>query len=126
MKRPIAILISFLYLMLSSGVGLNVHYCAGKVSSISLNYKKDANCGCAENTKKSCCHDKQAFIKVKDSHQSPADIKIIPVTTNNFLSDNILNGFNDSGLNEVITQARYSPPKYLKKELHIFIRILLV
>lgn len=125
-KRSISICIMLLYLMLSTGVALNIHYCAGKISSITINYKSDPNCGCGGESKSSCCKDKQAYVKVKDSHQYSADVKVKPIVSSSFLLSNILDHSENTYIAEVITQATHSPPKYLKKELHLFIRILLV
>lgn len=116
----------FLYLMLSTGVALNIHYCAGKISSITVNYKSDPNCGCGGENKSGCCKDKQAYVKVKDSHQYSADVKVKPIVSANFLLSNVLDNSEHADVAEVITQATHSPPKYLKKELHLFIRVLLV
>lgn len=126
MKRSISICLMLLYVMLSTGVALNIHYCAGKISSITINYKSDPNCGCGGESKSNCCKDKQAYVKVKDSHQYPADVKVKPIISANFLLSNVLDKSENTDIAEVITQATHSPPKYLKKELHLFIRVLLV
>ena len=60
-NKHIGILLTFLILASNMGFALNVHYCHGEVSSVSLAYKADAPCGANEKkeTKKSCCAAKE-------------------------------------------------------------------
>lgn len=76
MKKYILILFSVFYLVIISGVNLNLHYCGGKIISVSLFHSKnDIGCCGKKMTKKGCCQDKTTFIKVKEKHLSNADIK---------------------------------------------------
>lgn len=54
---------------------MNIHYCMGKVSSVTFGHEKDhsdGTCGkCGMNkTENHCCSDETQFLKITDSHQS--------------------------------------------------------
>ncbi|MFY7730234.1 MAG: HYC_CC_PP family protein [Flavobacterium sp.] len=78
LKRYISTLLSALILFANIGLVLNVHYCHGRVSSVSLSYKAKEHCSipkqqhkktcCAKAVKvekKSCC--KHNVLKIQDN-----------------------------------------------------------
>ncbi len=80
MKRLLVIVFSFFYLISSSGVYVNLHYCGGKLKSIGLfRFSEKACCGKKMNSK-GCCDNKGSFLKVKDDQNAHASIV---VTANN-------------------------------------------
>lgn len=73
-KKQIVYILSFLILVSNVGMAFNVHYCGGKISGISFNYRMDESCVekkvavekkcCAsENSQNSCC--KNSKIKIE-------------------------------------------------------------
>jgi len=60
-NKHIGILLTFLILASNMGFALNVHYCHGEISSVSLAYRADAPCGAKEKkeSKKGCCAAKE-------------------------------------------------------------------
>jgi hypothetical protein len=72
MKRITIILFAFFYLTVTSGIAVNIHYCGGKIKTVSIFAKGDTEKGCCGSKKKSkgCCKDKKSFHKVKDNHKS--------------------------------------------------------
>lgn len=59
MKRISAIVFTFLYLLLTSGFAINVHYCLGEVDSVSL-IPLSKECCCGETgMDMGCCGDEQ-------------------------------------------------------------------
>lgn len=71
-KKHISIFLAVLLLVSNAGLAFNVHYCGGKVSSVSLNtdvpsVKKEK--GCCEkkvaSKKDSCCKDKKVVFQKK-------------------------------------------------------------
>ena len=73
MKKALAISVAFIYLAITSGLVLQIHYCMGREvgSSISLadsSTHKCSECG-MENAKNKCCHDDVKIIKLQDVHQ---------------------------------------------------------
>jgi hypothetical protein len=73
-KISITILAVF-YLVVTSGVMMNIHYCMGKVSSVSFIHEKDHSDGSCnkcgmDKTENHCCKDEAKSIKLSDTHQS--------------------------------------------------------
>lgn len=75
-KKQISILIALLVLVSNSGLAFNVHYCEGKIASISSIFSQEEVCEkpvvvektcCAkpETTHESCCSDKKIDLKNK-------------------------------------------------------------
>lgn len=122
MKKLIIILFSFFYLGLTSGITLNLHYCGGKIKSISFFHSNDEDGCCGKKMKsKGCCDEKTTIFKVKDNHQSSDNIKlafnqykvfdaVIPV----LVSKIILETNSHSILNYHAPPVLYDNPLYLK------------
>ncbi|MEI3798712.1 MULTISPECIES: HYC_CC_PP family protein [unclassified Chitinophaga] len=72
MKRFSAILFAVLYITLTSGFAVNVHYCMGKLASVDLQEAPADHCGkCGKSSKgMDCCKDEFKFCKVTESHQA--------------------------------------------------------
>lgn len=75
-KKHISILTALLILVSNSGLAFSVHYCEGKIASVSSVFSKEEACQmqvveeetcCAkpEKTHKSCCSDKKVDLKSK-------------------------------------------------------------
>lgn len=76
LKKQLSILIALLVLVSNSGLAFSVHYCEGKIASISSIFSKEEECEmplveeescCAkpEVTHKACCSDKKVNLKSK-------------------------------------------------------------
>ena len=70
MKKVSVAILAIIYLGVSSGIAMNIHYCMGKFSSVELMHSND-KCGkCGMKTgKNSCCNDKFKIVKLTDSHK---------------------------------------------------------
>lgn len=77
MRKFLIFTILIVYTGLASGINVQLHYCGGKLKSISLLGHHDEN-GCCGNKMKSkdCCANKHSFLKVKDSHHVSSILKI--------------------------------------------------
>jgi hypothetical protein len=67
-NKHIAVLLSMLLLASNIGLAFNVHYCGGKIASVSLvSPKNDFQKGCCEKAEKksSCCKDKKVKLEKK-------------------------------------------------------------
>jgi hypothetical protein len=115
MKKLAVLFTALVYLLFTSGLAVNVHYCMGEVDSVRISANPGKICGnCGMHTEESegCCHDDVHFYKVDDSQQgahafafvTPADMIIPPVYSP------IINPVTDTN-NEPVTQASDpSPP----------------
>lgn len=77
MKKVTLIICLFFYLISTSGLAVNTHYCGGKLSNISIVFESKSKCKCgAKKMNRNCCKDQKHFFKVKDAHKSSADLKL--------------------------------------------------
>lgn len=57
------------YLLASTGLVVNLHYCLGRVKAVSLAVQEEAHCICPEPTaEKDCCHSEQQLIETQSTH----------------------------------------------------------
>jgi hypothetical protein len=68
-------MIALFYLSATSGMVMNVHYCMGKISSVSFGHEKDHNDGTCDKcgmlkTENHCCKDEVSEVKLNDAHQT--------------------------------------------------------
>ena len=70
MKKLSIAILAIIYLGVSSGIAMNIHYCMGKLYSVDLMHSNDkcSKCG-MKNSKNSCCNDKFKIVKLTDSHK---------------------------------------------------------
>jgi hypothetical protein len=61
-----------IYLITSTGVIVNAHYCCGELKSLSLTTPKSC-CGDKEKSK-GCCHNEAKYFKVKDNQIQSEDL----------------------------------------------------
>jgi hypothetical protein len=78
LKKIFITILAVFYLVVTSGVIMNFHYCMGKVSSVSFSHEKDHNDGsCSkcgmDKTENHCCKDEAKSIKLSDTHQSSSN-----------------------------------------------------
>lgn len=73
MKKIILSIITFLYLAVSSGVAMEIHYCMGEKAGVDFfataESKKCGKCG-MKDTKSGCCNDEHKFYKLDNAHKN--------------------------------------------------------
>ena len=70
MKKLITAIIAVLYLTITSGVVLDMHYCMNKLSSVKVQYHLDDVCGkCGMKAKDGCCKDELKLVKLSGEHK---------------------------------------------------------
>ncbi|MBL0357122.1 MAG: hypothetical protein IPP72_09660 [Chitinophagaceae bacterium] len=72
MKKIIVAILAFLYLGVSSGIAMEIHYCMGKKAGVELfgsGNEKCSKCGMKEK-KGGCCNNEHKFYKLNDSHKN--------------------------------------------------------
>lgn len=80
MKKMLLAILSCLYLLVTSGMQVQQHYCMGKLRSSTIGFheaKTCANCG-MEVGSNHCCHNKAQWLKVDDDHQAVFALGAIP------------------------------------------------
>jgi hypothetical protein len=72
MKKLFLFCFSLLFIAASSGASLNVHYCRGKVSAVSLSIFPPPSCACGKKApKKACCKTESKLVKMQDDARQP-------------------------------------------------------
>ncbi len=112
MKKIIVAILAFLYLGISSGVAMEIHYCMGKKAGVELFGSDNDKCGkCGMKSKKSgCCNDEYKFYKLKDSHKTV--FNDFSFETPVAIVVNTFHVYDQSIVNDVFTQQvnNHSPP----------------
>ena len=122
MKRSIAILLAMLYITLTSGVAVNVHYCMGKLASVEWQEGPSDMCHkCGKPVNgMDCCKDEFKFCKVTESHQAPQGLQQeLPTATDMQLPVRILTVPSLSALEITITGNPHDPPDILSAPLFL-------
>ena len=69
MKKGLVLILAFLYITLTSGVVVNIHYCMGRLSEVTYGHDTNEKCDkCGMKQKNGCCETEHKFIKTQDSH----------------------------------------------------------
>ena len=69
MKKIALILLTAFYMLPAIGFSINVHWCAGKISSVKFATIQNDNCACGKEMKKGCCKDNHTIIKLTDNQK---------------------------------------------------------
>src|SRR5438034_6651571 len=85
MKKLLITITALVYLTVSSGATVNLHYCMGKLMSwdLSSNSKsKCGSCGMEKSGHKGCCNDEQKTLKVdKDQKVSGSVFQFLSISS---------------------------------------------
>jgi len=69
-KKAVIAILALLYIITTSGVVVNVHYCMGAVASVTYGHEAPESCGkCGMKEKDGCCHSELKVVKLDDVHQ---------------------------------------------------------
>lgn len=72
MKKIYIGILAVVYMGISSGIAMEIHYCMGKKAGVGFYGSSSDKCGkCGmKDTKTGCCHDEHKFYKLNDSHKT--------------------------------------------------------
>lgn len=69
MKKGFIFLLAILYITLTSGVVVNIHYCMGRLTEVTYGHEGDHACDkCGMEKKDGCCETEQKIIKADSDH----------------------------------------------------------
>ena len=71
LKTSAVVLLTFFYSFCAVGLGVNVHYCNGKIASVSIGFSKE-ECCCQKESKRKCCSDKAVVLKIESKQLKAA------------------------------------------------------
>ena len=127
MKKFVAIFFSIFYLISSSGISLNVHYCGGKMKHVSFITTNEKGCCGKKKMSKKCCKDKVAYFKIKDNHKSNLVAKVVPPPVkliNTVLPSVHVDCYTSTVI--VTVENNHSPPVIYDNPLYLKHRVLLI
>lgn len=71
MQKMLLFILSCLYLVVTSGMQVQQHYCMGRLKATTVGFHESKKCGTCgmEVGSSKCCRDESQWLKVKDNHQ---------------------------------------------------------
>lgn len=82
-KKLTVLILALLYIVTTSGVTINMHYCMGEFVQMNFSHNKDnncSNCGMKETESKGCCENEQKILKI-DKEQKVTIAAQLPIAT---------------------------------------------
>jgi hypothetical protein len=68
-KKAIILVLATMYLGITSGVMVNIHYCMGRIAEVNYGHDDDKNCSkCGMEQKDGCCKTEHKLIKSSTEH----------------------------------------------------------
>ncbi len=77
MKKLVFTLVALVYFFAVTGWQINIHYCMGRVDSVSLvTSHKDScdTCGMTKTESEGCCHDENQFVRLAQDQKLPVSL----------------------------------------------------
>lgn len=126
MKRSIALALFLLYVVPVIGINISVHYCCGKIASISFGAENANLCACgSKKMKKNCCQNKTFSFQLKCDQQVSTPLSLKITNSKNFqfsvIPDFELNYY--PILNVTSTYSLEHPPDKSKLPIYILNKI---
>lgn len=82
MKKALILLLALVYVTITSGVVVNIHYCMGEFAGVNYGHVQDESCGkCGMEQKDGCCQTEHKFIKAAEEHLFVKDLSEFNFTT---------------------------------------------
>jgi len=78
MKKALIIALASMYLLVSSGVVVNMHYCMGKLASLGIGHHDSKSCSKCGMDNTGCCKDEVKVVKIQDNQEAAAGFTAIP------------------------------------------------
>ncbi len=75
MKKFLLFILTFVYMSVTTGVAMEIHYCMGKKAGVDFYHADKGVCSkCGMKEKKSgCCSDEHQFYKLNDAHKNTSN-----------------------------------------------------
>ncbi len=114
MKKIYLGILAILYMAVSSGVAMELHYCMGNKAGMDLYGSATDKCGkCGmKEDKTGCCHDEFKFYKLNDFHKNVVNeidfsAKVFAINNNHFVYN-----WQSPENTALISPTNYAPPDY--------------
>ncbi|BAV09774.1 hypothetical protein SAMN05421788_1011207 [Filimonas lacunae] len=125
MKKLVVAILAVLYLGVSSGATLHLHFCMGKLLGVSLvdnDSHKCGKCGMKKSAApgKSCCKDEHKLVKLEKDHTASAFIELMQAPVVYQPVHQYHAGITAIAEQPVLFPSPHSPP--LASEVPLFVR----
>jgi hypothetical protein len=68
-KKGVIFLLAIVYITLTSGIVVNIHYCMGRIAGVTYGAEADHRCDkCGMESKKGCCGTEHKLVKADSDH----------------------------------------------------------
>jgi len=114
MRQLFAIILSFLYIALSTGADVNIHFCGGEIKSVHINETSNICCCSSDKMASDCCKDENLILGLNTDQTIISIQDILPeqiVLVTLFINQFELLAESD---NEVISDNYFIPPPNIK------------
>ncbi len=114
MKKIYIGILAVLYLAVSSGVALELHYCMGDKAGVDFYGSSSDTCGkCGMSEKDSgCCHDDFKFYKISDSHKIVTNDINLAASELALVNNHFVYNWQTPENSALISTNNHSPPDY--------------
>ena len=114
MKKIYIGILALVYLAVSSGIALELHYCMGEKAGMELYGSASETCGKCGMTEKDtgCCHDEYQFYKLSDSHKTVSNDINFTAPTFEVVNEFVLFNWQMPDNTALIAVNNHSPPDY--------------
>ncbi|MBL0202025.1 MAG: hypothetical protein IPP81_18280 [Chitinophagaceae bacterium] len=121
MKKIYTGILAFVYLAVSSGIALELHYCMGEKAGIDLYGSSSDTCGkCGMSEKDTgCCHDEFKFYKISDSHKTVSNDIDLTASSIAIINDYPFCNWQMPDITAIAAVNNHSPPDYTKPDVCI-------
>jgi len=121
MKKIYIGILAVVYMAVSSGIAVQLHYCMGDRAGMELFGSSTDTCGKCGMTEKDtgCCHDEFKFYKINDSHKTASNNIDLTAPVFAVVQSHDAYHFLVTGITAVTSFNNHSPPDYTKPPARI-------
>lgn len=114
MKKVYTGILAILYMAVTSGIAVELHYCMGDKAGMELYGSSSPTCGKCGMTDKDngCCHDDYKFYKISDSHKTVSNDIDFSAPTFAVLNDQYVYNWQVPSNSVFTAENNHSPPDY--------------
>jgi hypothetical protein len=110
MKRLLSIFFLFIYISVTAGVSVQLHYCHGYISAVTLGITEEDPCVCPDKPDRNCCADEFRYLKLDENHLSKSLINELNIQDTIVDLPIILNIFKENAIKSAPLSISTDPP----------------
>jgi hypothetical protein len=121
MKKIYIGILAFVYMAVSSGIAVQLHYCMGDKAGMEFYGSSSDKCGKCGMTEKDtgCCHDEFKFYKISDSHKTVSNDIDLAASSVAIVNEYHFYNWQTPDNTSITPVNNHSPPDYTKPDVCI-------